>query len=74
VQVREEGGALHLNWDSASHPYLSVTHVAGATRTTLAVDAQGGRAVLPVRGVAPGGQFEFSLSDGLNTRRATHAR
>lgn len=73
VQASEEGGVLRLTWDAARWPYLSVTHVGGA-RTTLAIDAQGGRAMLPLTGVAAGGHFEFSLSDGLDTRRVVQPR
>jgi hypothetical protein len=37
-------------------------------RTVLAVDRRGGRSSLDITGLAPGGEYEFSLSDGLNAR------
>ncbi|HEY0821416.1 MAG TPA: M66 family metalloprotease, partial [Rhizobacter sp.] len=74
VQVTEQGGVLQLAWDATRHPYLTVTHVAGTRRATLAQDLQGGRASLPLGTLPAGGSFEFSLSDGLNTLRHTHPR
>jgi hypothetical protein len=74
VRVTEQGGALQLAWDHTRHPYLTVTHVTGARRATLAQDLQGGSASLPVSALPAGGSFEFSLSDGLNTLRQIHTR
>lgn len=74
VQVTEQGGVLQLAWDHTRHPYLTVTHVAGTRRATLAQDLQGGRASLPLGALPAGGSFEFSLSDGLNTLRHMHPR
>jgi hypothetical protein len=73
VEVSEQGGVLRLTWDQAKYPYLTVTHV-GAQRSTLAQDLRNGSASLPSVDVPAGGSFEFSLSDGLNTVRATRAR
>jgi hypothetical protein len=68
VQASEQGGAVTVRWDAARHPYLTVIHVA-STRTVLALDLQGGVATLPSAALPAGGQFEFGLSDGLNTDR-----
>jgi hypothetical protein len=73
VQASEQGGVLTLRWDAVAHPYLTVTHV-GATRTVIAIDLQGGNATLPAAALPAGGQFEFNLSDGLNTQRVLLAR
>lgn len=69
----ELGGSLKVTWDAARHAYLTVAHV-GASRTTLAVEAQGGSVTVPLTGVPAGGSFEFGLSDGLNTQRIVRAR
>jgi hypothetical protein len=74
VQVSEQGGVLRLTWDHTQYPYLTVTHVSGAQRSTLSQDLQGGTASLPAAGLPAGGSFEFSLSDGMNTARATQSR
>jgi hypothetical protein len=68
VQASEHSGVLTLRWDAAAHPYLTVTHV-GAVRTVIAMDLQGGSATLPTASLPAGGQFDFSLSDGLNAQR-----
>jgi len=69
----ESGGRLRVNWDASRYPFLTVTHV-GTKRTTLALDAQGGRLDLELLGVPTGGQYEFGLSDGVNTTRETRSR
>jgi hypothetical protein len=69
VDWSEDGGALVLAWNSAAHRYLSVTHVAeDGERRVLAVLLDGGSARIDVADLARGGEFEFALSDGLNTR------
>jgi hypothetical protein len=73
VQASEHGGVLTLRWDAARHPYLTVAHV-GAARSVIGLDLQGGQASLPVAALPSGGQFEFGLSDGLNTVRTRQAR
>ncbi len=73
LQATEQAGVLQVAWDVQRHAYLTVTHV-GVARTALAIDAQGGQLTLPLLGVPAGGQFEFGLSDGLNTRRLLQAR
>lgn len=69
----ESGGRLHVNWDASRYPFLTVTHV-GTKRTTLALDAQGGRLDLALSGVPEGGRYEFGLSDGINTTREMRSR
>jgi hypothetical protein len=63
--AREQDGKLHLVWDAAVHPWVSVFHE-GAQRTTLALHLTGGSADLPLAGVPEGGRFLVHYSDGLN--------
>ncbi len=63
----EQAGMLQVTWDAQRHPYLTVTHV-GVARTVLAIEARGGLVKVPLNGVPTTGQFEFGLSDGLNSR------
>lgn len=74
LQWRERAGLLELTWDAAAAAYLAVAHVAGGVRTVLAVDRRGGRATVDVANLPPGGEYEFSLSDGLNPRLTIVAR
>ncbi len=73
LTISETGGRLRVSWDASRYPFLSVTHV-GAKRTAIALDAKGGRLDLDLQGIQRGGQFEFSLSDGVNTMRERRAR
>jgi hypothetical protein len=73
LQASEQAGVLHVSWDAARHPYLSVTHI-GMKRSVLALQLEGGSATLPVAALPPGGQFEFGLSDGLNGERILRGR
>jgi Peptidase M66 len=73
VQASEQGGMLDLHWDATRHAYLTVSHI-GAVRTVIGVDLRSGAATLPVAGLPAGGQFEFGLSDGLNTQRLARTR
>jgi hypothetical protein len=73
VQVSEQGGKLRLTWDHATYPYLTVTHV-GAQRANLAQDLEGGSATLPIAQLPAGGNYEFSLSDGINAVHLTYIR
>jgi hypothetical protein len=72
--LSEQGGMLRLTWDHAQYPYLTVTHISGAQRSTLSQDLQGGAASLPAADLPAGGSFEFSLSDGMNTARVMQSR
>ena len=69
----EQAGVLHVKWDAAQHPYLSVTHI-GLKRSVLALQLEGGSAALSVAALPPGGLFEFGLSDGLNGERILRER
>ena len=64
-----EDGFLHLTWNSALHPGLSVVHRGGGQRQTLALDLEGGAASLPITGLPPGGSFELALRRGLELQR-----
>lgn len=69
VDWSEDAGALVLGWNASAHRYLSVVHVAeDGVRRVLAVLLAGGSARVDVADLARGGEFEFALSDGLNTR------
>jgi hypothetical protein len=72
VAWRESGGVLEVTWSGAA--YLTVTHVLGATRTVLALDRVGGEARIDLPPLAAGGEFEFSLSDGLDAQLVRAAR
>nr|MCU0952388.1 hypothetical protein [Burkholderiaceae bacterium] len=74
VQIDETGGTLRIDWDGATFPWASVTHVGSAGRTVLALDAQGGALRLARGDVPAGGRLEIALSDGLNTRLVSVAR
>lgn len=69
----EQGGVLTVQWDAQTYPYLMVTHV-GDKRSTLIVDAKGGKLQLPIQGVPAGGRYELSFSDGLNAVRIEQKR
>ena len=74
IQWQEKGTQLELTWDATAARYLSVTHQAGASRTALAMNLTGGRAVVDAAALARGGEYEFSLSDGLNAHLIVIAR
>ncbi|MEQ1805425.1 MAG: M66 family metalloprotease [Burkholderiaceae bacterium] len=73
LQMNEQAGLLQVTWDAARYPYLAVTHL-GAKRTVLALELEGGSTSLPLAALPPGGQFEFGLSDGLNSERIVRDR
>jgi hypothetical protein len=65
TRVRVVGQRAEVEWPG-EWPYAAVTHVAeGQERTTLTLDAQGGRALLDL-GQLVGGRFEVSLSTGVD--------
>jgi hypothetical protein len=66
-EVQESGGALTLTWDASRYPQAMVTHVVNGQSRVLALRAQGGRYSIDSERLAPGGQIEVGLSDGLNT-------
>ena len=71
--MTESDGFLHIRWNAAAHPYLTVSHE-GAQRTTLALNLEGGSADLPIAELPSDGQFVLHFSDGLNTVRQTLSR
>ncbi|GAA5174749.1 hypothetical protein GCM10025771_05190 [Niveibacterium umoris] len=73
VSWSESGGKLTLTWDAARYPVLRVRHL-GAEATVLALRLTGGSASLPLDNLPAGGQWEFSLSGGLNAKSVTVAR
>jgi trimeric autotransporter adhesin len=66
IQWQETGTRLELTWDAGAGRYLAVTHSANGVRTTLALNLTGGHAALDVAALPRGGEYEFSLSDGLD--------
>ena len=67
AEMLEAGGLLTLNWDAGRYPQATVTQVVDGRRRVLALRAQGGRYSVDSAQLAPGGQIEVGLSDGLNT-------
>jgi hypothetical protein len=67
LTTQETAGELVVEWDAARYPFASVAHIGPGGRSVQALDAQGGRLRLSTAGLA-GGEFELSLSDGLNSR------
>ena len=73
VLTAEKSGVLTLTWDSTRYPHLGVVHV-GLQRQVLAQDLVGGTAAVKLHALPAGGNYEFSLSDGLNTVLLTVSR
>ncbi|MEZ0348247.1 MAG: M66 family metalloprotease [Thermus sp.] len=64
VEIQEEGSWLRVRARGALS--LALFHVAeDGTRTALTLFHPAGEALFPLEGLAPGGQFEVQLSDGL---------
>ncbi len=74
VDWQEADGLLRVRWNADAHPHLAVTLVRDGERSVLSLGARGGAAVIDLTGVAAGGHFEFSLSDGLNAQVVRGAR
>jgi hypothetical protein len=74
IQWQERGNRLELAWDDGAARFLSATHVLNGGRTVLAVNLSGGQAALDLASLPRGGEFEFSLSDGLNAHLFVVAR
>jgi len=66
VDWSESAGQLNLRWNAGSAPFASVTYILNGERTVLALHRQGGTLVADTAALPAGGEFEFSLSDGLN--------
>ncbi|MEN9659920.1 MAG: hypothetical protein RL571_3385, partial [Pseudomonadota bacterium] len=67
LQWQESAGKLQIRWNAGQYPHLSVLHIS-KTRQVLANQAQGGLLTVDTKSLPAGGQFEISLSDGLNPR------
>ncbi|WP_293932969.1 IPT/TIG domain-containing protein [Iodobacter sp.] len=67
LQWQESAGKLQIRWNAGQYPHLSVLF-SGKTRQVLANQAQGGLLTVDTKVLPAGGQFEISLSDGLNPR------
>lgn len=69
ASVRRVSGGVELSWDAAAFPYASLAHLGDEGHTTLTLWAEGGKAFVSTRGLADGGAFEVSLSDGVQSQR-----
>jgi trimeric autotransporter adhesin len=67
LQWQESAGKLQIRWNAGQYPHLSVLY-SGKTRQVLATQARGGLLTVDTKSLPAGGQFEISLSDGLNPR------
>lgn len=66
---QELGGQLHVQWDAQQWPELRVSHrVPGNERSVIALSTHGGKAQLPLPALAQGGEWEFSLANGLSSK------
>jgi hypothetical protein len=74
IQWQETGNRLDVTWEATADRYLSVTHLQNGVRTTLALNLTGGRGAVDVAALPRGGEYEFSLSDGLNAHLIVVAR
>jgi len=74
VQWQETGTRLEVTWDADAARYLNVTHQLNGVRTTLAIDRIGGRARIDIASLPHGGEYEFSLSNGLDAHLTIVAR
>ncbi|MBI3180766.1 MAG: peptidase M66 [Myxococcales bacterium] len=74
VELVERQDEVVVRWDARLHPSAAVAHLGADGRTTLGLWLEGGNAVVRTDGLPPGGEWEVSLSDGLNPVRRTFAR
>lgn len=69
VHWRESGGMLDLGWNSESYDSASLVHVdATGQRTVLALNLRGGAARISTANLPRGGEFELSVSSGLDAQ------
>ncbi len=66
IAWHEAGTRLILTWDTSATRFVNVTHVLNGVRTAVALNLAGGAADLDVSALPRGGEFEFSLSSGLD--------
>jgi hypothetical protein len=69
VEVKPVTGGVELVWNAAAFPFASLSHVGDAGHTTLSLFQEGGHAFISTVGLADGGAFEVSLSDGVQSQR-----
>ncbi len=69
IDITERADHVVVRWDARTHPSMSIAHLSGEQRTTLALWLKGGEAIVRTDGLPPGGKFEISVSDGLNAVR-----
>ncbi len=65
---RVDAQTLRVKWNAAAWPALSVAHLSGDERTTLALRLAGGDVLVRVDGLR-GGRVELSASSGLASER-----
>jgi hypothetical protein len=64
---KEVGDQLQLSWNDSRFRYLSVSYINGNT-TLLARQLHGGKGQLSIDNLPAAGEWQFVLSDGLNTQ------
>ena len=69
VLERLDATTLRVAWSAASHPSAAVSFLSPEGRTTLALDLRGGEALVKTDGLPLQGDFELSLSDGVDAVR-----
>ena len=74
VQWRETGGKLVATWDVQAFRYVTVKWVKNGKVVTLTNPREGGSLTVSTQTLEPGGAFEFSLSDGVNSTRVRYNR
>ncbi|MCA8943588.1 MAG: hypothetical protein KDB80_13575, partial [Planctomycetes bacterium] len=67
LEWSETDGTLHVRWNAADFPSLSVVHC-GALRTTVGLRVTGGDVSLDTSALPNGGSFEFSVEGKLDGR------
>ncbi len=71
--ILERDGRLHITWDAAADPIVSVVHEVDGRSTVLALRLTGGSADLPLEGLPKGGRFVVRGGDGMNHRKPVAA-
>ena len=74
VKVSSVPGGVVLEWNASAFPFASVSHLSDEGHTTLSLYATGGKTFVSTLGLADGGAFEVSLSDGVQSQRLVVAR
>ena len=73
--VKNVPGGIEVGWNAGDFKFASVSHLGVDTRTTLQLWAEGGKTFVSTQGLEEaGGEWEVSLSDGVQSRRAVLAR